>query len=610
MRKPCENPNCKSYGKPHPNCKCEGAVSFAEGGEVDLSNFDALPDDSAKQAQATKPLMFDELKDDSHKQVAAKMPAFDDLTDDSEKAEKYGSLGQQIITGIEGTAQGLAGPLATLAETKLLGVKPEDIKGRAEANPWTHGITEGGAFAASMLYGVGEAGLIAKGAGALAKSAKLGKMGSLALKGAIEAASFTTSDEITKVLLGQPGDPEIPVGAALLHVGAAGAMGAVTAGLFTLGEGLIGKGLEKLGSDKMVKKAQDYLMALAKEGDPLGKLGVTQKVSTALTDSVAVPIALKIPGGLIAYPLIRSRVAPLVEKITGKAANKANPYVTDAVIKALVANETSGIPNAVHYAIQVGKGVQKAMAGIEAVFKAGSSQVAGPVSEYAKEQLKQFIEDGQVDQQAENELNTMQQEPQAFAKGGLVGKSQPNSSFANIFPEQNTLLNSAKGRISGYLNSIRPLPNESRLPFDEKPSVRQKEKDYHQALDLAVNPLKILDKMNSGKLTPEDMKHFTSMYPEVHRYLSGALTKRIIKAQLDGEKPPYGKRQSMSLFLGAALDSTLTPMAIQAAQGVFQKKKMAKQNQVQQKGQKKAISKAGNAYLTDDQSVQKRQQKV
>ncbi len=30
---PCENPNCKSYGKPHPNCKCYGEM--AEGGEVE-----------------------------------------------------------------------------------------------------------------------------------------------------------------------------------------------------------------------------------------------------------------------------------------------------------------------------------------------------------------------------------------------------------------------------------------------------------------------------------------------------------------------------------------------------------------------------------------------
>lgn len=29
---PCKNPNCKSHGKPHPNCKCYGGM--AEGGEV------------------------------------------------------------------------------------------------------------------------------------------------------------------------------------------------------------------------------------------------------------------------------------------------------------------------------------------------------------------------------------------------------------------------------------------------------------------------------------------------------------------------------------------------------------------------------------------------
>src|SRR6202035_4649539 len=76
----------------------------------------------------------------------------------------YESVGQQAITGLEGAVQGLAGPLATLAETHILGVDPKDIAARAAANPWTHGIAEGATMAGSLALGVGEAGLIAKGA--------------------------------------------------------------------------------------------------------------------------------------------------------------------------------------------------------------------------------------------------------------------------------------------------------------------------------------------------------------------------------------------------------------------------------------------------------------
>lgn len=33
---PCLNKNCKSYGKPHPNCRCWGGKEplFADGGDV------------------------------------------------------------------------------------------------------------------------------------------------------------------------------------------------------------------------------------------------------------------------------------------------------------------------------------------------------------------------------------------------------------------------------------------------------------------------------------------------------------------------------------------------------------------------------------------------
>lgn len=601
MTKPCKNPNCPSFGKPHPNCKCEG-VYFAEGGSVDLSNFDALQDDSAKETKA--PLMFDQLKDDSHSAPAATLPSFDDLKDDS---EKHASVGQQILTGVEGAAQGLLGPLAPYIETKL-GVDAKDIAGRAKANPYTHGIAEGSSFAGSMLLGVGEAGLISKGATALSKAAGLGKMGSAILKGAIETATFTGADEITKAMLSQPGsDPEVPVSAALLHVGAAGIMGAATGGLFTLGEGLIGKGLEKLGSDNMIKKAEAYLIKLAEKGNPLGELGVSKKINEYAVKSIAWPLAEKSGTGLIGYEAISKSLTPVVEKITGKSISKANPYITDAIINALLKNEVSGLPNAIHYATQIAKGTQKALMGIEAIFKGAAGQIGEPVSESLKDQLKEFIKDGQVDQQMQNE---MQAQPAVFAQGGLVTNPQPSNSFANIFPEQNTLLSSAKGRISGYLNSIRPLPNQSKLPFDEKHSDKEKVREYDRALDFAVNPLKILDRVNKGKLTPQDMKSFTAMWPECHRYLSSAMTKRIIKAQLSGEKPSYSKRQSMSLFLGAALDSTLTPIAIASAQATFAQKKMTQQNQVPQKKKKGSLDKVARSFATDDQAVQRRQQKV
>jgi hypothetical protein len=571
---------------------------MADGGEIPASavQMDAAPEEEIPHDAV-------QLDHEEIPQSAVKL--------DNAPPSKHATLGQQVIAGAEGAAQGLLGPAAPWLENKLLNVDYKDIDARAKANPITHKVAEIGTFAGSMLLGVGEAGLIAKGAGAIAEGAKLGKIGSAILRGAIETTSFAASDEITKAMLSQPNsDPEQPVSAALLHIGAAGIMGAVTGGVFTLGEGLIGKGLEALHSEKVVERAEKFIAKMAETGDPLG---LKSKINELGADSLATSAAMMVPGPVqfkfAAFPALRKAFKPIVEKITRRPIGKANEYITDAFIKAIITNEASGLPNAIHYATQVAKGVQKANAGIEAIFKAGTSAITEPLTESNREELKQFIEDGQVDQQIQNQIQS-NGEPQAFAKGGEVSASQSSDKFANIFPEQNTLLITAKGRISGYLNSIRPLPNVSQLPFDAKPQDKEKAREYNKAIDLAVNPLKILDRVNNGKLTPGEMKHFTRMYPEIYRYLSQGLTKRILKAQMDGEKPPYGKRQAMSLFLGAALESSLTPGSIQAAQAVFAQKKQSMQPQEKSKtkGDKKSLTKSPQSYLTAEQARERRQQ--
>jgi hypothetical protein len=88
-------------------------------------------------------------------------------------------------------------------------------------------------------------------------------------------------------------------------------------------------------------------------------------------------------------------------------------------------------------------------------------------------------------------------------------------------------------------------------------------------LDLAAEPLGILNHIKAGTLTPEHLNHFKSLRPEVHDHISKKITQRILDAQQDDEKPTYRVRQSMSMFLGSPLDSTMTPQAIQAIQSIY-----------------------------------------
>lgn len=256
---PCKNPNCKSNGQPHPNCRCYNNVAGAKGGEVgdfcstdgkhdkgceyfaeggEVGSFDSLQADAAPlddaaptsampATQPTTPPKFDDLQDDSQKDAGN----FDGLQDDS---EKYGTTGQQIGTVAEGLAQGFLGPVATGVEKGLsaLGVpnlSDEDIAGRAATNPWEHGLSEAAGLGAGLLTGTGEAGLAAKAAEGLAEASKMGKVGSAILKGAVSNGLIQGGDEISKAMLGQ-GDPATPVSSALLNIGAAGLFGGAISG--------------------------------------------------------------------------------------------------------------------------------------------------------------------------------------------------------------------------------------------------------------------------------------------------------------------------------------------------------------------------------------------
>lgn len=602
---PCLNPHCKSHGKPHPNCKCYSAAHgadvspFCSEAREHKQGCEYYMDEGGWVDTPEEPTAVQSHGDwvDAPAQNTSEsdwQDADQDKPAESQAAGKYDTTEQQVKAGLEGAAQGIAGPLAVLAETKLFGVDPKDIRGRAEANPIIHGASEAATLAGGLLTGFGEAGLIAKGAGLVSEASQLGRAGAAILKGAIEGASFATSDEITKAMLGQPGsDPATPVSAALLHVGAAGLMGGIAGGVFNLGEKLIGSAVT---DSKMAEKLEAFLIKLGESKNPLGDLGIPEKISKG----IAGYIATEHGSGPLTYELIKNAISKPIEKITGKF----NPLVTDAAIKLILSNEASGMSSAAHYAMQVANGAKKALRGVADLFKAGSSQIAPKASDAAHEELKKFIEGGQVDQQLRN---TVGEAPSPYAAGGMV--SSPNNAFSNVFPEQNTLLNQTKGRVSMYLNSIRPLPNQSKLPFDEPNPQTQKKRSYDKAIALAVNPLSILNHINDGSVTPEHVKHFTSLYPEVHSYLSKEMSKQILKAQMSGQKLPYKKRQAMSLFLGASLDSTFTPPAIQTIQGVFAMKRAAQQ-QAPQKNKKGTLSltKMDDHYLTGNQARTERQQ--
>lgn len=235
-----------------------GATGLGAAGLAGNADTFTHPQAYADGGSVTQPLMFDDLpghptaQNDSQMSLSttngtqnpsvganSKLSSFDDLVDDN---EKYETPGQYALTGLEGAARGVVGPLAPMAELASGLTTKEAIRGRQEANPITAGVGEVAGLAGSMLTGVGEGAIAAKvGKKALSKlplltDSLVGKLGASAITGAIENSIIQGSDEVSRMILQ---DPNQSAQTALLDIGAAGLFGAAAGPVFPgIGAGL------------------------------------------------------------------------------------------------------------------------------------------------------------------------------------------------------------------------------------------------------------------------------------------------------------------------------------------------------------------------------------
>lgn len=565
-----------------------------------------------------------------------------------EKSED--SIGGQAIAGLEGAAQGLAGPLATYAETKL-GVDPKGIKEREEKYPLTHGAAQTGALVASMFVpGLGEytmlgnVGKAAKVAEAAAQAAKWGKSGQAFVGGLINAGAFAAGDKLTQAMLTDD-HPEEPVSSALT-VGAHALLGGALGAAFSTASPLLSKSTQKLeeiagGNIKANIRSVVAGAGAASDGFKAEDIGKFRNANKYLEDTInekyfnlgmdlhndllggGVRKATKYLGALLGgVPglVIGEAAGPTVEKIIGKTANKV---VTPMILKIAASGPvTGGVGGAIRFADIVSRGAKSVDKNIENLFTSSVPAIVHSVSEKDRDALRDIIDNSNPFSQTNQEpvMTQNQQAPEGFADGGLAEpqtqgldpQQQNTSVMATQYPAQTMMVQMAKGRVYNYLNSIKPRDSMQRLPFEKAIPDKQAQRKYDQVLDMANQPLSIFKNIRDGSLTKDHMQHFTSMYPELHDHLSKKMTERIVKAQLGGEKPSYKVRQMMSLFLNAPMDKSMTAQTVQSVQAMYAQSKGQPQQQgspVKNKKGTSSLSKLPSNYKTAGQALEARQQK-
>lgn len=175
------------------------------------------PTESAPQFEDTQPVppQFEETAPASASH-AASAPAWED----TQPLDQYGTPEQQTLAGVEGALRGGSLGISDLAETKLLGINPAEIRARRDANPWTSNLAAmGGGALTAALTGGGSLAAEGLGGGALAGAVGLGT----------EGAMFGAGNALSDYALG---DPDLNAQKVMSHIGFGALMGAGFGAIF------------------------------------------------------------------------------------------------------------------------------------------------------------------------------------------------------------------------------------------------------------------------------------------------------------------------------------------------------------------------------------------
>lgn len=125
---------------------------------------------------------------------------------------------------------------------------------------------------------------------------------------------------------------------------------------------------------------------------------------------------------------------------------------------------------------------------------------------------------------------------------------------------------------SNNIKSLRPIPVPKGLDMQEFKFLR--------AMKGVTSPLSILDDMENGSLSRDQVKAMKYVYPEVHREIVEEAANQIYEMKAAGQYLPMDKIASLGIALDSPIDSTLESKFINGVQSVL--KSASAQSQPQQ----------------------------
>lgn len=607
---PCLNPNCKSHGKPHPNCHCYDGVGehMAEGGEITEYCAKGMPHKPGCEYYADG---GDVPKYEDSQPVEtpqADTPKYEDSTPIAQDVPKY-----EDSTPVETPKYEDSQPIEHNVND-LAHMSPDQLGSAMTSDMHNDSVMQ------NMASGLGF------------NPTQFSKLASPVVTNALQAGLMATGDELHDYLTGNKhltslDDDKV----AAMHIIGAGGLGA----LLGKGEKFVGDVAAKfapklesiaqgIGASKTELTAQQLgqLSPLARQtykifkkivpatenqvirvigGGTAAVLGgkAGHAIGSTIDDVTGnehgeYASALGLAGGAMASGAAYKALKPLVEKISTPFVDwTVKKVLGPVVIKALSVGQPESIKEGVNYAAKAQAGRKYLDASIDSLFgtkaPVANSSFREALSSKNIKDLEDYINNGGINPQVEATVqqDADNEQPANYAEGGHVeapvqDQTKPkslNSNLQHVYPEQHLLNVQNKTKVSNYLQQLKPQKKAGGPIFDVQHPDPIAERSYKRAIHAAIDPTRILEHARKGTLVPDHVKHMNGMYPGVMDLYRHEITKKLMKMQLESKRPPIKLRQNLSMIMGTDLDSTTTPQSIMAAQATFAPKQTPGQGQ-------------------------------
>lgn len=177
-----------------------------------------------------------------------------------------------------------------------------------------------------------------------------------------------------------------------------------------------------------------------------------------------------------------------------------------------------------------------------------------------------------------------------------------NGKLGHYLPAHQMEVTKATAVAIQYLQGLKPHDQTlNTLDKPIKPTPYQIQR-YNRALSIAVQPASVLQKVKDGTIQTTDIQDISHMYPQLYKRMIAKLSNQMLQTHDNEELIPYKTRMGLSLFLGQAMDSSMQPASIMAAQP--KPKEQPQQPNMPMKNRKgtNSLGKSNKSYRTPGQA--------